>query len=53
VQILDGAMALIASSEDWMNVTDGNLSPTTAYRQRKLTVEGDIGLAMRFQAMLL
>jgi putative sterol carrier protein len=53
VQILDGAMTLIASSEDWMNITDSNLSPTAAYLQRKLTVEGDIGLAIRFQAMLL
>jgi hypothetical protein len=53
VQILDGAMTLIASSEDWMNITDSNLTPTAAYLQRKLTVEGDIGLAIRFQAMLL
>lgn len=43
---------LIASTEDWMNIATGKLSPVTAFMQQKLKVKGDMGLAMKLQGLL-
>src|SRR5712692_6814843 len=35
---------LTASTEDWVNIATGKLTPVTAVMQRRLKVKGDMGL---------
>jgi putative sterol carrier protein len=43
---------LIATTDDWMSIATGKLNPVTAYMQQKLTVKGDMTLAMKLQGLL-
>jgi len=40
------------TADDFMNMIDGDLNPTTAFMTQKIKVNGDIGLALKLQAVL-
>ena len=51
----DGADAdctLTASAETFQSLLDGDLDPTGAFMSGRLTVDGDMGLAMRLGSLL-
>jgi putative sterol carrier protein len=43
---------LTASAETFQSLLDGDLDPTGAFVSGRLTVDGDMGLAMRLGSML-
>ncbi len=43
---------LTASAETFQSLLDGDLDPTGAFMSGKLTVDGDMGLAMRLGSLL-
>src|ERR1700686_2866557 len=43
---------LISTTDDWMSIATGKLTPVTAFMQQKLKVKGDMGLAMKLQGLL-
>ena len=51
----DGSEAdctLTANAETFQNLLEGELDPTGAFMSGKLTVDGDMGLAMRLGSLL-
>ena len=54
VRAEDGAadVTLTAEAEDFRDMMTGALNPTTAFMTGRLTVDGDMGLAMRLASML-
>src|SRR5215203_324162 len=42
---------LIASEENFLSITRGELNPTTAYMTGKLKIKGDMGAAMKLQKL--
>ncbi len=38
---------------DWLAIVEGRQSPQAAFAARRLTVEGDMGLALRLQPLFL
>lgn len=47
----DPRMTLIANAEDFAGVIEGELNPMQAFMSGKLTVKGDMGLAMKLQSI--
>ena len=45
-------VSLTASTETFKAILDGELNPTTAFMTGKLTVDGDMGQAMKLSAVL-
>ena len=43
---------LTANAETFQSLLDGDLDPTGAFMSGKLTVDGDMGLAMRLGSLL-
>jgi putative sterol carrier protein len=48
----DAEVTLTASPEDFQAMFEGDLSPTVAFMTGKLTVDGNMGLAMKLAAAL-
>lgn len=48
----DADCTLTISDEDYKNMVGGTLNPTEAFMSGKLSIEGDIGLALKLQAIL-
>ena len=50
----DGAAdcTMTASAETFQSMLDGDLDPTAAFMSGRLTVDGDMGLAMRLGSLL-
>lgn len=46
------ACTLTASAETFESMMDGSLNPTVAFMTGKLSVDGDMGIAMRLGALL-
>jgi putative sterol carrier protein len=44
-------MTVTASADDYIALVNGDLNPMTAFMQGKVKVKGDMGLALRLQAM--
>jgi putative sterol carrier protein len=44
-------MVLTASADDYLAMVNGELAPMTAFMQGRVKVKGDMGLAMKLQAM--
>ncbi|MBN1562397.1 MAG: SCP2 sterol-binding domain-containing protein [Anaerolineae bacterium] len=44
-------MILTASAADYLAMVNGELAPMTAFMQGRVKVKGDMGLAMKLQAM--
>ena len=45
-------MTLSADVETFQSILDGELNPTAAFMSGKLTVDGDMGAAMRLGSVL-
>jgi len=45
-------VTLSADAETFQSVLSGDLNPTSAFMQGKLTVDGDMGLAMQLGSLL-
>lgn len=48
----DADVTLTASTETFKAILDGELNPTTAFMTGKLSVDGDMGAAMRLSSVL-
>ena len=48
----DADCTLTASAETFQSLLEGNLDPTGAFMSGRLTVDGDMGLAMRLGSLL-
>ncbi len=48
----EAEVTLTASAEDFEAMMSGELNPTTAFMTGKLTVDGDMGAAMRLGSVL-
>ena len=48
----DADVALTASTETFKAILDGELNPTTAFMTGKLSVDGDMGQAMKLSGVL-
>lgn len=48
----DADVSLTASTETFKAILDGELNPTTAFMTGKLTVDGDMGQAMKLSGVL-
>ncbi len=48
----DAACTLTADPETFQAMMDGSLNPTSAFMTGKLTVDGDMGIAMRLGSLL-
>ena len=48
----DADCTLTASAETFQGLLDGELDPTGAFMSGRLTVDGDMGLAMRLGSLL-
>lgn len=48
----DADVTLTASAEVFKAILDGELNPTTAFMTGKLSVDGDMGLAMQLSGVL-
>ncbi|WP_333713617.1 SCP2 sterol-binding domain-containing protein [Yoonia sp.] len=48
----DADVTLTASTETFKAILDGELNPTTAFMTGKLSVDGDMGAAMRLSGVL-
>lgn len=48
----DSEVTLTADAETFRDILDGNLNPTTAFMTGKLSVDGNMGLAMKLGAVL-
>ncbi|MEM8752732.1 MAG: SCP2 sterol-binding domain-containing protein [Pseudomonadota bacterium] len=46
------ACTVKVSSDDLQSIIDGDLDPTAAFMQGKLSVEGDMGVAMKLGSLL-
>ena len=44
-------LTLIASAEDYISVVNGDLNAMSAFTQGKIKIKGDVGLALKLQAM--
>ena len=44
-------MTVTAAADDYLALVNGDLNPVTAFMQGKVKVKGDMGLALRLQAM--
>jgi putative sterol carrier protein len=62
VQVTDGSVevtegggeadtTLVASEDDFLAISRGELNPTTAYMTGKLKIKGDMGAAMKLQKL--
>lgn len=45
-------VTLTASADVFKSILDGDLNPTSAFMQGKLSVDGDMGMAMKLGAVL-
>ena len=48
----DADVTLTADADTFQSMMDGSLNPTTAFMTGKLSVDGDMGLAMKLGAVL-
>jgi putative sterol carrier protein len=48
----DADVTLTADVETFQGIIEGDVNPTTAFMQGKLTVDGDMGMAMQLGAAL-
>ena len=48
----DADVSLTATTETFKAILDGELNPTTAFMTGKLTVDGDMGQAMKLSGVL-
>jgi len=48
----DADVTLTASTETFKAILDGEMNPTTAFMTGKLSVDGDMGAAMRLSGIL-
>lgn len=48
----DAQVTLTASADTFRSILDGDLSPTLAFMTGKLSVDGDMGLAMKLGSVL-
>lgn len=46
-------VTLKATGEDWLAVTSGTLNPMQAFMSGKIKIQGDMGLALKLQPLLL
>jgi putative sterol carrier protein len=50
-QHADPTMTLTATADDYMAIVNGELAPVSAFMQGRVKVKGDMGLALKLQAM--
>jgi putative sterol carrier protein len=55
-ELIDGGVespttTLTMSGEDFLAMVNGNLNPMAAFMQGKIKLQGDMGLAMKFQTI--
>lgn len=48
----EAEVTLSASAETFQDILSGDLNPTAAFMQGKLTVDGDMGMAMKLAGVL-
>ncbi|MEM8979591.1 MAG: SCP2 sterol-binding domain-containing protein [Pseudomonadota bacterium] len=48
----DADVTLTADTETFKSILDGELNPTAAFMTGKLTVDGDMGMAMKLSGVL-